>query len=55
MGRSCWSDVIRDSRALGRIIWYHVPPYSTADRSGSKEEMARMMKEKRMALDLVEG
>jgi putative membrane protein len=55
MGRSCWSDVIRDSRALGRVIWFHVPPYMEADRSGSKEEMAKMMKEKRMALDLVEG
>ncbi|TFK32431.1 Bestrophin, RFP-TM, chloride channel-domain-containing protein [Crucibulum laeve] len=64
MGRTCWSDVIRDSRALGRLIWFHVPPRfsnKTAEEvaSGqlqrSTEELSKAMSEKRMALDLVEG
>lgn len=55
MGRSSWADIIRNARAMGRIIWYHVPPYLTVERSGGKEEMILVMKEKRMALDLVEA
>ena len=55
MGRSSWSDIIRNARAMARLIWYHVPPYLTVDHSGGKEEMVIAMKEKRMALDLVEG
>jgi hypothetical protein len=40
---------------MSRLIWLHVPPYITRDHSGGKEEMVKAMKEKRMALDLVEG
>lgn len=55
MGRSCWGDVIRNARAMGRLIWYHVPPQLTVERLGGKEEMMLVMREKRMALDLVEA
>lgn len=64
MGRTCWSDVIRNSRTLGRLIWFHVPPRVSAktaeetasgkiDRSST--ELIKVMAEKRMALDLIEG
>jgi putative membrane protein len=64
MGRTCWSDVIRNSRTLSRLIWFHVPPCLTPKRpeetqSGqlqrSTEELNKVMAEKLMALDLVEG
>jgi hypothetical protein len=55
MGRTCWADVIQNSRAIARLIWYQVPPYLTKERNGGKEEMMMAMKEKRLALDLVEG
>ena len=64
MGRSYWGDVIRNTRTLGRLIWFHVPPRvspKTAEeiQSGtlqrSEEEMNKVMAEKRMALDLLEG
>jgi hypothetical protein len=53
MGRTCWADVIQNSRAIARLTWYQVPPYLTVDRNGGKEEMIMAMKEKR--LDMVEG
>ncbi|KAF7984786.1 hypothetical protein HWV62_11778 [Athelia sp. TMB] len=49
---------------MGRIIWFHVPPrltprtpeeISSGTIKRSKEEMAKVMAEKRMALDLIEG
>jgi len=64
MGRTCWSDVIRNSRTLGRLIWFHVPPRLTAKtpeeiQTGvlqrSTQEMNKVMLEKLMALDLIEG
>ncbi|KDR72660.1 hypothetical protein GALMADRAFT_252832 [Galerina marginata CBS 339.88] len=64
MGRTCWSDVIRNSRTLGRLIWFHVPLRLTAKtaeeiQSGKtlrpEEELNKIMTEKRMALDLLEG
>ncbi|KAF9479416.1 UPF0187-domain-containing protein [Pholiota conissans] len=64
MGRTCWSDVIRNSRTLSRLIWFHVPPRLTPKTpeeiaSGqvqrSEEELNRVMAEKLMALDLIEG
>ena len=64
MGRTCWSDIVRNCRGMGRIIWYHVPPrltprtpeeISSGTIKRSKEEMAKVMAEKRMALDLIEG
>ncbi|KAJ7839936.1 Bestrophin, RFP-TM, chloride channel-domain-containing protein [Mycena olivaceomarginata] len=41
MGRTAWTDVIRNARTMARLIWYH--------------EMGKVMAEKRMALDLVEA
>jgi putative membrane protein len=64
MGRVCWSDLIRNTRTMSRLIWFHVPPLFTpktpqeiasgkADRG--PEEIAKVMAEKRLALDLIEG
>ena len=64
MGRTSWSDMVRNARGMSRIIWYHVPPRvspRTPDEIAegiskrSKEEMLKVMAEKRMALDLIEG
>jgi hypothetical protein len=49
---------------MGRLIWFHVPPRLTpktleeiqsGERQRSIEEMNKVMEEKRMALDLIEG
>ncbi|KAJ7921177.1 Bestrophin, RFP-TM, chloride channel-domain-containing protein [Mycena leptocephala] len=57
MGRTAWTDVIRNARTMGRLIWYHIPlrlsPGANAKRS--PQELAKVMAEKRMALDLVEA
>ncbi|KAJ7624044.1 Bestrophin, RFP-TM, chloride channel-domain-containing protein [Mycena polygramma] len=63
MGRTAWSDVIRNARTMGRLIWYHIPlrvlpPVSTPGEplpQPSLHERAKVMAEKRMALDLVEA
>ncbi|KAJ7468696.1 Bestrophin, RFP-TM, chloride channel-domain-containing protein [Mycena latifolia] len=64
MGRAAWSDIIKNSRTMGRLIWYHAPPRlspKTAEEtvSGkvirSEQELNKAMAEKRMALDLVLG
>ncbi|KAG6907924.1 hypothetical protein DXG01_006854 [Tephrocybe rancida] len=64
LGRTCWSDVMRTSRTMGRLIWFHVPPRLSAKTvkeveagkaERSPQEMGKVMNEKRMALDLVEG
>lgn len=64
LGRTCWSDVMRNCRSLGRLIWFHVPlrtspktPEETAagTTKRSVRELNKVMAEKRMALDLVEG
>jgi len=64
LGRTCWSDIIRNARTLSRLIWFHVPPRLTPKtedetKSGkldrSHSELIKVMNEKRMALDLVEG
>lgn len=53
---------MQDSRALGRLIWYHVPPrltprtaeeISTGLVNRTSSELLKVMAEKRMALDLV--
>ncbi|KAI9464765.1 UPF0187-domain-containing protein [Russula earlei] len=65
MGRTAWSDVVKHTQTLMRLIWFHVPlrltpktpqelgQQVTPSRSG--EEMEAVMKEKRVALDLLEG
>ena len=64
LGRTCWSDVIRNSRTLSRLIWFHVPPRLTAKSqqeietgqlNRTAEELNKVMAEKLVALDLVEG
>lgn len=64
LGRTCWSDVIRNSRTLSRLIWFHVPPRLTAKTqqeietgqlNRTAEELNKVMAEKLVALDLVEG
>ncbi|KAJ6549263.1 Bestrophin, RFP-TM, chloride channel-domain-containing protein [Mycena vulgaris] len=72
MGRTAWSDVIRNARTMGRLIWYHVPPRLTPGpmpqmasastgtgnvnaNAPTTQELAKVMVEKRMALDLVEA
>ncbi|KIY71134.1 UPF0187-domain-containing protein [Cylindrobasidium torrendii FP15055 ss-10] len=63
-GRTYWSDVMKNTRAIGRLIWFHVPPVvssrtpeevASGQLNRSKEEMVKVMAEKRMALDLVKG
>ncbi|KAE9404912.1 UPF0187-domain-containing protein [Gymnopus androsaceus JB14] len=63
-GRSAWTSVIQDSRALGRLIWYHVPArltprtaeeISTGIMNRTSSELLKVMAEKRMALDLILG
>ncbi|KAJ3730987.1 UPF0187-domain-containing protein [Lentinula guzmanii] len=29
LGRSVWGDLIRNTRTMGRLVWYHVPPRLT--------------------------
>ncbi|TFK65187.1 UPF0187-domain-containing protein [Pluteus cervinus] len=64
MGRTCWSDVIKNSRTMGRLIWFHVPPRLTpktpeetakGEINRSRQELYKVMNEKRLALDLVEA
>ncbi|KAJ8081808.1 hypothetical protein PM082_007654 [Marasmius tenuissimus] len=63
-GRTCWADIIKNSRVMARLIWYHVPPcrtprtpeeQATGKLKRPKEELARVMAEKRSGLDLIEG
>jgi hypothetical protein len=64
-GRTAWSDVVKNTQGLMRLIWFHVPlrlTPKTVDElakpiapSRSKEEVEAVMAEKRMALDLLEG
>ena len=64
LGRTCWSDMMRNARGMSRVIWFHVPPRLspfTAEEIAqgmsqrSQDEMLKVMAEKRMALDLIEG
>ena len=73
-GRTSWSDVMRTTRTMGRLVWYHVPlrmgPAGKKEDSGKSaapngkekevdaekaREIRRLMLEKKMALDLIEG
>ena len=63
-GRSAWADLIKNARTLDRLIWFHVPtrltPKTQEEIDSGKlqrnlEEIEIVMKEKRIALDLVEG
>jgi ion channel-forming bestrophin family protein len=64
MGRTVWSDIIRNCRTAGRVVWYHIPARLSPKTAHETElghiertpdELLKAMAEKRMALDLVEG
>lgn len=55
-GRTAWSDTIRHCRTISRLIWFHVPPkLSSTSKEPSEKEMAQVMREKKLALDMIEA
>ncbi|CAE6488252.1 unnamed protein product, partial [Rhizoctonia solani] len=59
-GRTLWSDMIKNSRTMGRLIWLHVPnsiSKSSGDLSAKErtKESKQMLLEKREALRLIQG
>ncbi|KAJ4490273.1 hypothetical protein J3R30DRAFT_3693838 [Lentinula aciculospora] len=64
LGRTAWSDLMKTSHSISRLIWYHIPPCKTPRTSEERsigewkrpeQELLDVMNEKKMALDLVEG
>lgn len=56
MGRTGWSDTIRNIRTLSRLIWYHVPARLTPNRQDVPlRDIERALEEKKVALDLLEA
>lgn len=61
MGRTVWSDVLRNSRTLSRLIWFHVPLRLAPEDKDSKQDDGKaeaakqVMAEKRLSLDLIEA
>jgi predicted membrane chloride channel (bestrophin family) len=59
MGRTAWSDVIRNCRTVARLVWYHVPPRLVVPKDGGasigREEAEQVLEEKRIALGLVQA
>lgn len=64
VGRTAWSDVVKNTLTLTRLIWFHVPlrltpkpPDGLVERVSlpSREEINTVMREKQVALDLLEG
>jgi putative membrane protein len=54
------SDLIRNSRTIGRLIWIHVPntvskSFAHLSEQEKEREVEQALKEKRIALGLVEG
>jgi predicted membrane chloride channel (bestrophin family) len=33
MGRTTWTDVIRNAHTMAHLIWYHVPPRSASPQT----------------------
>ncbi|KIO26828.1 hypothetical protein M407DRAFT_234083 [Tulasnella calospora MUT 4182] len=54
-GRAMWGDVIKTSRTLSRLIWFHVPPRMTSSGEPTHEEINQAIAEKKAALGLIEG
>nr|VWP00030.1 Dual O-methyltransferase/FAD-dependent monooxygenase CTB3 (Cercosporin toxin biosynthesis cluster protein 3) [Includes: O-methyltransferase (EC, FAD-dependent monooxygenase (EC ] [Ganoderma boninense] len=62
-GRSGWTDLAKSCRALSRLIWIHIPLKIAPEQIGPNGKHAdtevaiarRVMEEKRIALDLLEG
>ena len=56
MGRVSWSDIIKNSRTLCRLIWIHAPLRMSKGSSPSAlNEAEACMREKQLALDLIEA
>ncbi|KAL5536205.1 hypothetical protein ACEPAF_26 [Sanghuangporus sanghuang] len=55
LGRVSWSDIIKNSRTLSRLIWIHVPLRLDKDSPGELNQAEKCMQEKQLALDLIEG
>ncbi|KAF5317118.1 hypothetical protein D9611_003507 [Ephemerocybe angulata] len=64
LGRGYWSDIVKNSRVLSRLIWFHVPArlspktpeeVQAGQQQRTVKEMKKVMAEKSMALDLVYG
>jgi putative membrane protein len=61
MGRIAWSDIVKNSRTLSRLIWFHVPlrikpVTANAPLDLDADEVAKqVMAEKRQALNLIEA
>ncbi|KAI0048512.1 UPF0187-domain-containing protein [Auriscalpium vulgare] len=65
MGRTSWTDLMRNARALSRLAWFHIPlrltpktPEEVASAnllSRPVDEVQQIMKEKRAALDLIDA
>lgn len=59
-GRTMWSDLIKNARTIGRLIWLHVPntvskPEIKISEKEKAHEAELVVAEKRVALGLVEG
>jgi len=54
-GRCAWSDLIKLSRTLSRLIWFHVPLKAPQEESVRENYDELVMREKVVALDLIEG
>ncbi|KAG8765033.1 hypothetical protein FRC12_007724 [Ceratobasidium sp. 428] len=59
-GRTMWSDLIKNGRTIGRLIWLHVPntvskPGTELSEKEKEREAEQVVNEKRTALALVEG
>ncbi|KIJ63484.1 hypothetical protein HYDPIDRAFT_92362 [Hydnomerulius pinastri MD-312] len=58
LGRSGWCDVTRTARAMGRLVWFHVPlRFGPKDTNAivQEDEVLAVMTEKKLALDLIEA
>lgn len=57
--RDAWTTMMRTIRSMSRLVWIHIPLRLTFDSKRSRDtaiaEARQVMKEKRMALDLMEG
>jgi ion channel-forming bestrophin family protein len=65
MGRTAWSNVAKNTITLSRLIWFHVPlrlsPKTQEELAKpvapmrGKDEVAKVMGEKWIALEMLEG
>lgn len=47
---------MRNLRTLSRLVWFHVPARLTTSKDGvTAEDVERVLEEKKVALDLIEG